>query len=55
MRIRSDDGPVEIWDVARDGRFLMIKQGQAVAPGREGNTVLVQNWLEELRRLVPTN
>ena len=45
------------YDVSRDGkRFLMIKEngdvGQAVAPAA---IVVVQNWFEELKRLVPAN
>ena len=40
------------YDVAADGqRFLMIKEGGDAAQ----NVILVQNWFEELRRLVPTN
>ena len=42
------------WDVARDGRFLMIKAG---APGQETqiapHIVVVENWFEELTELVP--
>ena len=37
--------------VARDGRFLMIK---SELPGLASELVVVQNWTEELRRLVPT-
>jgi serine/threonine-protein kinase len=44
------------YDVAADGRFLMIQptaaSGAAPAPGE---IVVVQNWHEELKRLVPTN
>jgi serine/threonine-protein kinase len=42
------------YDVAADGRFLMIKDAapDAVAPT---NIVVVQNWFEELKRLVPSN
>jgi hypothetical protein len=41
------------FDISRDGqRFLMIKENVAVTP-RE--LVVVQNWTEELKRLVPTN
>jgi serine/threonine-protein kinase len=45
------------YDAARDGqRFLMIKEG---GPSEEAESlprlILVQNWLEELKRLVPTN
>ena len=44
------------YDISRDGqRFLMIKVGdgsdQTAAPG----IVVVQNWQEELKRLVPGN
>ena len=43
------------YDVAPDGqRFLMIKA--VGAEGSAGNdVVLVQNWVEELKRLVPTD
>ena len=40
------------YDVSVDGqRFLMVKQpaNQAAAP----QIIVVQNWFEELRRLVP--
>ena len=44
------------WDVARDGRFLMIKTG---APGQETqiapHIVVVEHWFSELERLVPLN
>jgi hypothetical protein len=44
------------YDVARDGRFLMVKD---VTPSNQASErkhlVLVQNWLEELERLAPTN
>jgi len=44
------------YDVSPDGKhFLMIKPGGAVeqtAP--PANIIVVQNWLEELKRLVPT-
>jgi hypothetical protein len=40
------------YDLSRDGRrFLMIKEGNATPPA----LVLVQNWTEELKRLVPVN
>ena len=42
------------WDVAPDGRFLMIKAG---APGQETqiapHIVVVENWHQELTELVP--
>jgi eukaryotic-like serine/threonine-protein kinase len=42
------------YDVARDGRFLMIQQDEE-ARVRSGSAsiVVVQNWTEELKRLVP--
>lgn len=50
-------GDGRTYDVSPDGRrFLMIKQvsdaGQTTAPP---NLVVVQNWSEELKRLVPAN
>jgi serine/threonine-protein kinase len=50
----SGDGTLasgRTYDVGRDGRFLMIKRG---APDGNGlSLVVVQNWFEELNRLVP--
>jgi len=47
--------PGRTYDISPDGqRFVMIKVGEAqqtTAP----QIVVVQNWLEELKRLVPTN
>jgi serine/threonine-protein kinase len=49
-----------MYDVSPDGRFLMIKQSGLANLG-EGQTrrveeglIVVQNWVEELKRLVPT-
>jgi Tol biopolymer transport system component len=44
------------YDVGADGRFLMIPLagGQGLWEAHT-NIVVVQNWLEDLRRLVPTN
>lgn len=47
------DGPVRPpWDVARDGRFLMLR-----APGEELNRPdelhFITNWFDELQRLAP--
>ena len=44
------------WDLTPDGqRFLLIKEstasGDTAAPAQ---SVLVQNWFEELQRLVPS-
>lgn len=42
------------YDLAPDGRFLMIRSGVAEAGGGAGsNLIVVQNWFEELKRLVP--
>ena len=44
-----------LYDIAPDGRFLIIRSGQAeVGGGTASNMILVQNWFEELKRLVPT-
>jgi hypothetical protein len=41
------------FDVAPDGRrFLMIKEGGGDEAAPQ-NLVVVQNWFEELKRLVP--
>ena len=44
------------YDVSPDGqRFLMIKPGQgSEETAARPSLVIVQNWFEELRRLVPT-
>ena len=42
------------YDVARDGRFLMIQLEATADPnGAPTSIVVVQNWFEELRRRVP--
>ena len=44
------------YDIAPDGRFLIIRSAQAeIDGGPASNLILVQNWFEELKRLVPTN
>jgi serine/threonine-protein kinase len=41
------------YDVAKDGRFLMIKPVAGASPGgASANLIVVQNWHEELKRLV---
>ena len=46
--------PLRCWDVSPDGqRFLMVKTGER-APQPVTELILVQNWFEELNRLVPT-
>jgi len=42
------------YDVAKDGRFLMVKpKGTAGEGAPATNLIVVQNWFEELKRLVP--
>jgi len=41
--------------VAPDGHFLMIPQPKSGGPLSPGGIVVVQNWTEDLKRLVPTN
>jgi eukaryotic-like serine/threonine-protein kinase len=49
------EGPT-MFDVAPDGRFLMLKPGSdnAEAQGSK-RLIVVENWFEELKRLAPTN
>ena len=42
------------YDVAPDGRFLMLKPAES-EQATATRVILVQNWAEELTRLVPTN
>jgi len=43
------------YDIAPDGRFLIIRNGHTEAGGgTASNLIVVQNWTEELKRLVPT-
>ena len=44
------------YDIAPDGRFFIIRSGEAQAgSGAASNIIVVQNWFEELKRLVPSN
>ena len=44
----------DVYDVSADGRFLMIKEPQAADGGQtQPEIVIVENWFEELERLVP--
>ena len=40
-------------DIALDGRFLMFKESAGIDDAPE--PILIQNWTDELQRLVPTN
>jgi protein kinase-like protein/WD40 repeat protein len=49
-------GGARPYDVAPDGRFLIIRSGASEeSSGAPANLVLVQHWTEELKRLVPVN
>ena len=51
---QTGGSPGRTYDVSPDGkRFLMIKEGRE-ANGTPPSIVVVQNWTEELKRLVPT-
>jgi hypothetical protein len=43
---------VRSYDVAPDSRFLMVRDVER-PPLKPTNIILVQNWFEELKRLVP--
>lgn len=44
------------YDVSPDGqRFLMIKSGGSAEGTSRPDLVMVENWFEELKRLVPTD
>ena len=54
----GDTGPRASWrtyDVSADGRFLMIKNPEQPQQTLAQRIIVVQNWTEELKRLVPTN
>ena len=43
------------YDISPDGqRFLMIKEGAADGAAAPPSIIVVQHWVEELKRLVPT-
>jgi Tol biopolymer transport system component len=46
------EGP-EMFDVAADGRFLMLKVGDDQTKAIPDSIVVVQNWIEELKRRAP--
>ena len=53
---RYDTHDARNYEVARDGRFLMVKDATPIDRVLERQQlVLVQNWFTELERLVPTN
>ena len=46
-----ETGSGNVYDVAPDGRFIMIQRGASEAPVMQ--IAVVQNWFEELKRRVP--
>ena len=44
-----------IWDVPSDGRRALVARETPSEDGGEPLIVVVANWLDELKRLVPTN
>jgi len=42
------------YDVGRDGRFLLLKSDSPGDSASRQDIVVVENWFEELKRLVPT-
>jgi hypothetical protein len=55
-RARNTNMVGRTYDVSADGtRFLRIKtEGRAPTPVGVQNVAIVQNWTQELKRLVPT-
>jgi hypothetical protein len=48
-------GGFRAYDITPDGRFVIIRSAQGEAgAGTEPQIVVVQNWFEELKRIVPT-
>jgi serine/threonine-protein kinase len=43
------------YDITKDGRFLITKAQRPSGTSAPGSLVIVHNWFEELKRLVPTN
>ena len=46
--------PGRTYDIAADGRFLMIKDADAGGTAALASIIVAQHWVEELKRLVPT-
>jgi Tol biopolymer transport system component len=55
--LSAGGGGVRQYHVAPDGRFLMIRSGAAEGgePADYDHLIVVENWLDELQRLVPSN
>jgi serine/threonine-protein kinase len=54
--VAAGGNPGRTYDVSADGqRFLMVKQAGGDQPPAPPQIIVVLNWFEELKRLVPTN
>ena len=49
------DAPAHGWDVSGDGQRFVLRQPRESPPEVVMHMNVVQNWLEELKRLVPLN
>ena len=52
--VAAGGGGMRPYDIAPDGRFYVIRAASPSDTGTAPNLVLVLNWTEELKRLVPT-
>jgi hypothetical protein len=50
-RLTQESSRARMYDVSADRRFLVIQPESTFA---SASIVVVQNWVEELKRLVPT-
>ena len=42
------------YDITPDGRFMIIQRVQTEGSDTAPDLILVQNWFDELKQLVPT-
>jgi hypothetical protein len=52
--LQPERSAARFWDLASDGRFLMVKEGAESTANLPQQIVVVVNWLEELQQRVPT-
>jgi hypothetical protein len=53
LRIMVSD-PIRSYDITPDGRRFLVVEWSGVKPVEVKRLNLIQNWFEELKRLVPT-
>ena len=51
----SSFSALRMYDVSKDGRFLMLKDAVPDRSTARASIVVTQNWLEELKQLLPSN